>query len=253
MGPKQRAESQPLGSLFFRWTTVNATIIVAAGDGRRVGAGISKVYLPIGGRALLLRTLDQFFRAKRVNNVIVVIAKQDFGRCESLLRNDPHAGEQSWALQTGGSSRQKSVARGLEKVSSDCDVVVIHDGARPFVSPELIDRAIEEASVRKAVVVGVPVRDTIKVISGDRQILSTPSRHCLWEIQTPQAFERSLILEAHQVAKRDDQDATDDASLVERLGKPVYLIEGERTNIKITLPEDLLFAEALVASGGSTK
>jgi 2-C-methyl-D-erythritol 4-phosphate cytidylyltransferase len=132
-------------------------------------------------------------------------------------------------------------------------VVVIHDGARPFVAPELIDRVIEEASSREAVVVGVPVRDTIKVISKDRQILSTPARDCLWEIQTPQAFERSLIFEAHEAAKRNEQDATDDASLVERLGKPVYLIDGERTNIKITLPEDLLFAEALVAGGRLAK
>jgi 2-C-methyl-D-erythritol 4-phosphate cytidylyltransferase len=164
--------------------------------------------------------LDQFFRTKRVNNVIVVIARQDLAHCRSLLGSDPQTREQSWILQTGGSSRQESVSRGLEKVSSDCDLVVIHDGARPFISSELIDRVIEEARARKAVVVGVPVRDTIKVIS-----------------------------EAHQAAQRNDQDATDDATLVERLGKPVYLIDGERTNIKITLPEDLLFAEALVASG----
>jgi 2-C-methyl-D-erythritol 4-phosphate cytidylyltransferase len=206
---------------------------------------MGKIYLPIAGRVLLLRTLDQIFLSKRINNVIVVIAKQDLERCQTLLRNDSHAGEQSWMLQTGGSSRQKSVKRGLEKVSSD--------GARPFVSPELIDRVIEEASTRHAVVVGVPVRDTIKVISEDRQILSTPARDRLWEIQTPQAFERSLIFEAHEAAQQNDQDATDDASLVERLGKPVYLIEGERTNFKITVPEDLLFAEALVASAGSTK
>jgi len=233
---------------------VKATaIIVAAGEGRRVGAGISKVYLPIGGRPLLLRTLDQFFHSKRVNSVIVVIAKTDLARCQYLLGTDPHTREQSYILETGGASRQQSVNRGLEKISSDCNVVVIHDGARPFVSPELIDRVIEEASTRNAVVVGVPVRDTIKVVSKDRQILSTPARDCIWEIQTPQAFERSLILQAHQAAQRNEHDATDDASLVERLGKPVYLIDGERTNIKITLPEDLLFAEALVASRGSTK
>ncbi|HEU4639815.1 MAG TPA: 2-C-methyl-D-erythritol 4-phosphate cytidylyltransferase, partial [Candidatus Binatia bacterium] len=148
---------------------MNATaIIVAAGEGRRVGAGISKVYLPIGGRALLLRTLDQFSRAKTVNNVIVVIAERDLDRCRSLLGSDPQARKQSWILQTGGSSRQESVKRGLKKVSSECDVVVIHDGARPFVSAELIDRVIDEVPTRKAVVVGVPVRDTIKVISGDR-------------------------------------------------------------------------------------
>jgi 2-C-methyl-D-erythritol 4-phosphate cytidylyltransferase len=233
---------------------MNATaIIVAAGEGRRVGANISKVYLPIGGRAVLLRTLDQFSRAKTVKNIIVVIAKQDFERCQSLLSNDPRAGAQSWILQTGGSSRQKSVARGLERLPSECDVVIIHDGARPFVSPELIDRVVETVPARKAVVVGVRVRDTIKVVCENRQILSTPARDCLWEIQTPQAFERSLIVEAHQAAQRNDQDATDDASLVERLGKPVYLIEGDRSNIKITLPEDLLFAKALVAGDASTK
>ena len=233
---------------------MNATaIIAAAGEGRRAGANISKVYLPIGGRAVLLRTLDQFFRTKTIKNIIVVIAKQDFERCQSLLSNDPCARAQSWILQTGGSSRQKSVARGLERVSSDCDVVIIHDGARPFVSPELIDRVIKEVPERKAVVVGVPVRDTIKVVSENRQILSTPDRNRLWEIQTPQAFETSLILEAHRAAQQNDQDATDDASLVERLGKPVYLTEGDPSNIKITLPEDLLLAEALVASGGSIK
>jgi 2-C-methyl-D-erythritol 4-phosphate cytidylyltransferase len=233
---------------------VNATaIIAAAGEGRRLGANVGKVYLPIGGRAVLLRTLDQFFQIKTIKNIIIVIAKQDFERCQSLLSNDPRAGAQSWILQTGGSSRQKSVARGLEKVPSECDVVIIHDGARPFVSPGLIDRVIKAVPARKAVVVGVPARDTIKVVSENRQILSTPPRDRLWEIQTPQGFERSLILEAHQAAQRNDQDATDDASLVERLGKAVYLIEGDRSNIKITLPEDLLFAEALIAGDGSTK
>jgi 2-C-methyl-D-erythritol 4-phosphate cytidylyltransferase len=218
---------------------------VAAGEGSRIGTRQSKTYIPIAGRALLLRTLDQFCRSKRVNHLVVVIANQDLAKCESLLRNDPQLGTQSWSLQSGGSSRQESVKRGLEKVSPDCDVVVIHDGARPFVSPALIDRSIEEAWTRKAVVVGVPVRDTIKVISETGQVVSTPVRDCLWEIQTPQTFERSLIVEAYEAAGRNNLEGTDDAMLVERLGKPVYLIEGERTNIKITVPEDLLFAEAL--------
>ena len=220
-------------------------IIVAAGEGSRIGTRLSKTYIPIAGRALLLRTLDQFCRSKRVNNLVVVIANQDLAKCESLLRNDPQLRKRSWSLQSGGATRQESVKRGLEKISPDCDVVVIHDGARPFVSPALIDRSIEEAWARKAVVVGVPVRDTIKVISETRQVVSTPVRDGLWEIQTPQAFERSLIVEAYEVAERNNLEGTDDAMLVERLGKPVYLIEGERTNIKITVPEDLLFAEAL--------
>ena len=220
-------------------------IIVAAGEGRRIGTRLSKTYIPIAGRALLLRTLDQFCRSKRVNNLVVVIANRDLAKCESLLRDDPQLEKQSWTLELGGASRQESVKRGLQKIPSDCDVVVIHDGARPFVSPGLIDRSIEEAWTRKAVVVGVPVRDTIKMISETRQIISTPARDCLWEIQTPQAFERSLIVEAYEAAERNNLEGTDDAMLVERLGKPVYLIEGERTNIKITVPEDLLFAEAL--------
>jgi 2-C-methyl-D-erythritol 4-phosphate cytidylyltransferase len=220
-------------------------IIVAAGEGRRIGTRLSKSYIPIAGRALLLRTLDQFCRSKRVNNLVVVIANRDLAKCESLLRNDPQLEKQSWTLERGGASRQESVKRGLQKIPSDCDVVVIHDGARPFVSPGLIDRSIEEAWTRKAVVVGVPVRDTIKMISETRQVISTPARDCLWEIQTPQAFERSLIVEAYEAAERNNLQGTDDAMLVERLGKPVYLIEGEPTNIKITVPEDLLFAEAL--------
>jgi 2-C-methyl-D-erythritol 4-phosphate cytidylyltransferase len=225
---------------------VNTTaIIVAAGEGKRIGTRLKKTYIPIGGRALLLRTLDQFCRSKRVNNLVVVVAKPDFAKCESLLRNDPQLGDRSWSLQIGGASRQESVQRGLEKISGDCDLVVIHDGARPFVSPVLIDRVIQEARTRQAVVVGVPVRDTIKVISENRQILSTPPRDCLWEIQTPQAFDRRLIFKAYEAAQRNRLKATDDAMLVEHLGKPVYLIEGERTNIKITVPEDLLFAEAL--------
>jgi 2-C-methyl-D-erythritol 4-phosphate cytidylyltransferase len=226
---------------------VKATaVIVAAGQGTRIGGRTRKPYLPIAGRALLLRTLHQFFRSKRVSDVIIVIAKQDFKRCQSLLRTDPRLATQSWTLQTGGASRQESVKRGLEKVSPDCDIVVIHDGARPFVSPALIDRSIEQAWAREAVVVGVPVRDTIKVVSETGQILSTPPRDCLWEIQTPQAFKRSLIFEAYETAQQIKLNATDDAMLVERLGKPVYLIEGERTNIKITVPEDLLLAEALI-------
>ena len=117
---------------------------------------------------------------------------------------------------------------------------------RPLVDrPRMSAEDIEEAWTRKAVVVGVPVRDTIKMISETRQVISTPARDCLWEIQTPQAFERSLIVEAYEAAERNNLHGTDDAMLVERLGKPVYLIEGEPTNIKITVPEDLLFAEAL--------
>lgn len=229
---------------------VEATaIIVAAGEGRRLGGGISKLYVEVAGRSLLFRALDAFHRSKTVAHVVLVIAEKDFDRCALLLRADRELSQRSWIMQIGGATRQESVRRGLEKIPAACTVVTIHDGARPFVSPAIIDRSVEEAYVRKAVVVGVRVRDTIKVLSDDRRILSTPPRDSLWEIQTPQAFQRSLIVQAHESAYRDNFEGTDDAMLVERLGEPVYLIEGERSNIKITVPEDLIFADAMIRQG----
>jgi 2-C-methyl-D-erythritol 4-phosphate cytidylyltransferase len=128
-------------------------------------------------------------------------------------------------------------------------VVVIHDGVRPFISSRLIDRCVEVALQEGAVVVGVPVRDTIKVVSEDRRIRETPPRDSLWEIQTPQAFRTEIIREAFRHAACEGAEATDDAMLVERLGKKVAVLEGQRTNIKITIPEDLVIAEALLREG----
>ncbi|MBI1998021.1 MAG: 2-C-methyl-D-erythritol 4-phosphate cytidylyltransferase [Deltaproteobacteria bacterium] len=126
---------------------------------------------------------------------------------------------------------------------------MIHDGARPFVSPALIERCIESADRNGAVVVGLPVQDTIKVVSDDHRVLSTPDRKAIWEIQTPQAFRRELIVKAHDRAVREGFTATDDAMLVEQMGKPVWVIDGEKTNMKITMPEDLWLAEAMIREG----
>jgi 2-C-methyl-D-erythritol 4-phosphate cytidylyltransferase len=146
----------------------------------------------------------------------------------------------------GGATRQESVRRGIEKLDSDCEIVVIHDAARPFVSASLIDRCVDKARQVGAVVVGVPVKDTIKVVSEEQWVQATPTRSTLWEIQTPQAFRKELIVEAHDRAVRQAIDATDDATLVEQMGKPVLVLRGETSNIKITTPEDILLAEALL-------
>lgn len=214
-----------------------------------MGGESGKLHLPIDGRKLLFRTLDQFYRSQRTDSLVLVVPEKQLQRWESLLADDQELRQQRCLLQSGGASRQESVRRGLEKLPADCDVVAIHDGARPFASPALIDRTIEQAFYRGAVVAGVPVRDTIKVITPDRRISSTPPRESLWAIHTPQAFQRSLIVEAHEWARRNGFQGTDDAMLVEQLGKPVHVIEGERTNIKITVPEDLLFAEAMLRQG----
>jgi 2-C-methyl-D-erythritol 4-phosphate cytidylyltransferase len=134
-------------------------------------------------------------------------------------------------------------------LDTDCEVVVIHDGARPFVSPGLIDQCVEKAFTEGAVVVGMPVRDTIKVVAAGQRVRETPPRESLWEIQTPQVFRVELIREAYLRAAREGIEATDDAMLVERLGATVSVLEGERTNIKITFLEDFLFGEALLSDG----
>jgi 2-C-methyl-D-erythritol 4-phosphate cytidylyltransferase len=221
-------------------------IIVAAGEGRRIGGEVPKTYLPVYGRPMVLRTLDQFFSAQAVEEVVLVIAADEFLRCETMLRDDSGLANRPWILQSGGPTRQQSVKRGLEKIGADTDIVVIHDGARPFVSPALIDRCVQAARDKGAVVVGVPVRDTIKIVSNDRWVQTTLSRSSLWAIQTPQVFRKQWIVEAHDRAAREAFEATDDAMLVERTGKPVFVVDGESTNIKITTPEDVWFAEALL-------
>lgn len=223
-------------------------IIVAAGAGRRIGGVTAKTYLPIAGRALILRTLDRVFAAPSVTEAVLVVSAEDLERCRQLIEGDISLKGRAWVLQIGGATRQQSVRQGLAKVGA-ADIVMIHDGARPFVSAALIDRCVEAAVAHGAAAVGLPVRDTIKRVGADRFVQSTPGRAGLWEIQTPQIFQRELIVEAHDWAARAGIEATDDAMVVERMGKPVYVVDGERNNFKITVPEDLLLAEALIRAG----
>jgi 2-C-methyl-D-erythritol 4-phosphate cytidylyltransferase len=224
-------------------------IIVAAGEGRRIGGKVPKAYLPIAGRPMVLRTLDRFYSASVVDNVILIVAPPELSRCEELLRADSKLAGRSWILQSGGATRQQSVKKGLEIIDARTEIVIIHDGARPFISPDLIGRCVAEAYEKGAVVVGLPARDTIKFVTEDRWVQATPPRSTLWEIQTPQVFRKNLIVAAHDAAALQEVDATDDAMLVERLGKPVYVLEGERTNMKITMPEDVCLAETLIREG----
>lgn len=227
---------------------VNA-VVVAAGEGKRMGGDIPKPFLPLCGRPLILVTLSRFAASQTVRKVVLVTARKDVTQCEHLIRSDPQVRSLECVFQAGGLRRQDSVREGLTRLDADCEVVVIHDGVRPLVSFRLIDQCVETALKEGAVVVGVPARDTIKFVAADRHVLSTPPRDSLWEIQTPQVFRTEIIREAHHRAVLEGIDATDDAMLVERLGKGITLLEGQRTNIKITGPEDLLFAEALIREG----
>jgi 2-C-methyl-D-erythritol 4-phosphate cytidylyltransferase len=224
-------------------------IVVAAGAGRRIGGEIAKTYLPLVGRPLILRTLDGLFSTPIVNQVVLVIAAGDVDQCSALLRSDAALRDRPWLLQTGGVTRQQSARRGLERVSAETDIVIIHDGARPFISAALIERCVAAAVDRGAAVAGLPARDTIKKVSADGWVQATPERGSLWEIQTPQGFGRELIVAAHEKAAREGFEATDDAMVVERLGKPVFVVAGERLNFKITVAEDVWLAELLIRAG----
>jgi 2-C-methyl-D-erythritol 4-phosphate cytidylyltransferase len=223
-------------------------IVVAAGAGRRIGGDIAKTYMPIAGRPLVLRTLDRLFSAPVIDQLVLVIAAEEIGRCEALLRSDAALRGRPWLLQGGGATRQQSARLGLEKVGVDTDIVMIHDGARPFVSVALISAASLKLPIKEPWS-SVCRRDTIKKISSDGYVETTPVRGSLWEIQTPQVFRRELIVAAHEKATCDGVEVTDDAMVVERMGEPVFVIEGERLNFKITVPEDVWLAELLIREG----
>ena len=213
-------------------------IIAAAGSSWRMG-GVDKMFALLGGKPVLARVIDTFQKCKSVDQIVVVVSKENLERSQQLVT------EQGWPKVTevclGGERRQDSVAAGLKRLNS-CHWVVIHDGARPLVTVDLIHRGLEAARETGAAVAGVPVTDTIKVASDAGVILKTPPRQNLWAVQTPQVFRFDIITKAYQQAKAE---VTDDATLVERLGYKVKLYMGAYDNIKVTTPDDLVLAEAL--------
>jgi 2-C-methyl-D-erythritol 4-phosphate cytidylyltransferase len=220
-------------------------IVPAAGTGERMGIDRKKPYLLLNRRPLLYYTITALDSIASIAQIIVAVAPGDERFCQQQVLEKFHFNK-SIQIIPGGSSRQESVRRLLERVPEDTQLVLIHDGARPLITPELLDQAIAETMVWKATVLEVPVKDTIKSANDTLQIEKTISRERLWAIQTPQTFERSVIREAHQRASQEGFIGTDDAALVERLGVQVKIVMGSYDNIKITTPEDLLIGEALL-------
>lgn len=225
---------------------VNA-IILAAGRGTRVGSRQSKVLLSVAGRPLILHTLERFGRCREVGKAVLVVPPEAVEDYETLLAPGRPAALEI-TVRPGGARRQDSVGAGLAGLDPDCGFVVVHDGARPFAAPDIIDRCVREARRGRSVTAAVPARNTIKTVLRG-QVRETLPRQDLWETQTPQAFPVHLLRDAYAKAEREGVEATDDAMLVERLGVPVGIVEGSSTNLKVTYPEDLLYAEALVANG----
>lgn len=224
-------------------------LVPAAGTGSRMRAAVNKQYLTLADRPILAHTLalfDSHFVVDRIH-VIAPEAEIDYCRREVVERYDF---DKVRSIVAGGPERQDSVRNGLLACGGEADdIVLIHDGARPFLSPALIPDVVATAARVGGCVVGVPVKDTIKEVA-DGMLVGTPDRQRLWQAQTPQAFRFAVIREAHERAEREGFRGTDDAALVERLGGSVAMIEGSYRNIKITTPEDLILARAFLASPG---
>jgi 2-C-methyl-D-erythritol 4-phosphate cytidylyltransferase len=220
-------------------------IVPAAGAGERMGTGRKKPYLLLNNRPLLYYSLAALDNIPSIAQIIVAVYPGEERICQQEVTEKFHF-KKSIQIIPGGKSRQESVSRLLERVPEDTNLVLIHDGARPLITPELLKQAIAETIVWKATVLAVPVKDTIKSANDTLQIEKTLSREQLWATQTPQTFERSVIWEAHQRASQEGFIGTDDAALVERMGVRVKIIMGSYDNIKITTPEDLIVAEAIL-------
>jgi 2-C-methyl-D-erythritol 4-phosphate cytidylyltransferase len=216
-----------------------AAIIVAAGAGRRM-EGVDKVFALLAGEPVLLRATRPFQQCPAVTQIVVVVSGEREQQCRALVTGKEWSKVSDICL--GGEHRQDSVAEGLKRLNN-FDWVIIHDGARPLVTVDLIERGLEAAQETGAAAAAVPVTDTIKVVGKDGIVLQTPLRRNLRAVQTPQVFRFDVIQIAHQ---QDCSDVTDDASLVERLGHKVKLYMGSYDNIKITTPDDLALAEFLL-------
>lgn len=219
-----------------------AVIIVAAGRGTRMEAEGNKVFLPIRGVPVLVRTLKAFYESGLLHRYILVIGAEE--RSEVLELLEKWCPEIPVKLVYGGTERQESVYNGLLALKGDESVVLIHDGARPFITQNAIRACIQAVWTLGAACVGVPVKDTVKRVDNMDIVAETPDRSLLWQVQTPQGFKPDIILKAHRKALLEDFHGTDDSVLAERMGVKVRMIMGSYSNIKITTPEDLAFAEA---------
>ncbi len=217
-----------------------SVIIPAAGSGRRMGGGTAKQFLPLRGEPVLVRTVRLFSESPLVDEI--VIAAGDLEATRALVGSTPKVVH----VVAGGLERQDSVWAGLKAVHSRPRIVAVHDAARPLLPADVLEGVLKAAAVHRAQVVAVPVKDTIKVIGPDGQVITTPERSTLWAVQTPQVFWVETLLEAFRQAKADGFTGTDDASLVERIGVPVKVYTGSHENIKLTTPDDFRVAEAIL-------
>lgn len=222
-------------------------MVVAAGSGTRMASGRDdKPFMDLAGKPLLYYSLRVMENSGAVDSVTLVVKENYVGHARTLV--DENGFGKVSAIVPGGETRTQSVRNGMEALkASDGDVLLIHDGARPFVTDRMIRASAEAAEKYGAAVVGIPCTATIKEVGSGGVIGGTPDRRRMWEAQTPQAFRFGIIKRAYRLFS--DQDATDDSAFVEWMAQEVRMVEGDKTNIKVTVPSDLVAAEAILRSG----
>lgn len=222
----------------------NIAIILGAGNGTRMEMEKSKLLLEIGGKTVIERTVSVFEECPEIDEIIVVCRECDVEEFSRLLPDD------NISFVIGGETRQESVANAVN-VIENCDFVVIHDGARPFVTEDVIVNTLEKAQFTKAAATGVMVKDTIKVVDSELNIVDTPDRSTLVSIQTPQIFDFKTYVNALEKAQAENKSYTDDCQLVENLGLNVSAVLGDYNNIKITTKSDIALAENILNHRGN--
>lgn len=220
-----------------------SVVIVCAGNSTRMG-GINKILLPLGDRLVIGQTMLAFEKCESVKEVVIVAREADIPAIKTEARAAGITKLKDCTV--GADTRQGSVIKGMRCISKDTELIAIHDGARPLVRPDHIEKAIRDASIFGGATLGVPVKDTIKVVD-DGLITDTPPRKSLYITQTPQIFKRSLYFEGIDFALEHNLDFTDDCQLIEAIGGKVCMTQSDYTNIKITTPEDIRLAETLLA------
>lgn len=226
-----------------------SVVIPAAGSGSRMGAAVSKQLLLLQGKPILVLTAECFQHCHKIDEIVIAVPAGHLETVNTLVRE--YALTKVSAVVVGGANRQKSVMNALAALPSSSAIVLVHDAVRPFVRERMILESIDKARVHRAAVVAVPVKDTIKRAAAEGFIETTIDRTTLWAAQTPQAFQTRLLVEAYERAEQDGILATDDASLVERMGIQPAIVMGSYENIKITTPEDLDLAAAMSGRFGA--
>lgn len=231
---------------------IAAALIPAAGRGQRMGRDVEKQFMQLAGKPLLAHTLARFEATPGIDRIVVIVPPGREVFCDQEI-----VGAEGFRkvvqIVAGAETRQRSVTAGFRCLGEDVDVVVIHDGARPFVTPSLIQTSIDLAFQHGSAIVAIPASDTLKRVSVEGMVIETVDRRNLWRAQTPQAFHRSILQRALAHAEGHNLEATDEASLVEALSWPVHIIAGSMLNFKVTTPDDLLLAELVLAQSANGK